>query len=385
MKKLLAIILTITTMITVTTVAVKFRKDPIPEPQPIVVPDGGISVLPPEKKQVEASYAEMLASINETDLKKDLYYLASNELEGRMSGKNGNRIAAEFIKKQFESFGLQTTYHKFQMGRYNPGPKNETGDDFSQNIYGWIDGSDPVLKNEIVVVGAHMDHIGYGPRASQAPNRREIHPGADDNASGTVGVLAIARAMSMQKIKCKRTVVFMAFSGEEMGLIGSQFYCNNPLFPKGAPSINKHVAMINMDMIGYLKRGQFKTSFFNESSSVDLDKAIKELNTKYAFARSISGRGGGGSDHAPFYNKKVPVVCLHTGMHAQYHTPDDTANRINYQGLEQVVRYAFELSYRVTTGESRPQFNHATFREMNYNHDHDFDSLPFPVIEDKRK
>jgi Zn-dependent M28 family amino/carboxypeptidase len=110
---------------------------------------------------------------------------------------------------------------------------------------------------------------------------------------------------------------------------------------------------------------------------VDLDRAIGELNTKYSFAKNISGRGGGGSDHAPFYNAKVPVVCLHTGMHRQYHTPDDTADRINYKGLEQIARYAFELSFKVASGGDAPKFNYAEFKAMEYSHDHGYAGSPF--------
>ena len=381
-RKLLVITLTITTMGTVLVLATKFGGQKPPENPPIAQKpndDGKGSPLKPIDKPPikDATLEEAIASINEADLKKDLYYLAGNELEGRMSGKNGNRVAAEWIKGRYESFGFQTMYHKFSMGRFNPGPKNETGDDFSQNIYAWIEGNDPSLKNEIVVVGAHMDHIGYGPKASMASNRREIHPGADDNGSGTVALIEIARAFSMMKGKVKRTVVFMSFSGEEMGLIGSQFYCENPVFPKGSPSMSKHVAMINMDMIGYLNKGSYLANFHENGSSPDLSKLIGDLNSKYAFAKSISGRGGGGSDHAPFYNKRVPVVCLHTGMHKQYHTPEDTPDRINYRGMEQVARYAFELSWRVAVDNERPVFNHGGFKPMTYDHDHGVITVQF--------
>lgn len=341
--------------------------------------DGGFSKLPPDggKPPVTGNLEQALASITEANLKTNLYHLASNQLEGRMSGKAGNKAAADWVESQFRSFGLETMRHRFKMSRYNPGPKNETGDEFSENVYGILYGSDANLKDEIVVVGAHMDHLGYGPKGSQTPSRKEIHPGADDNASGTVALVEIARGCSIVRSNIRRTVVFMAFSGEEMGLIGSQFYVRNPVFPKSNPSIQKHVAMLNMDMIGYLKRGTYLTSFYNESSSSDLDQAIGELNTKYSFAKSISGRGGGGSDHAPFYNAKVPVVCLHTGMHKQYHTPEDTADRINYRGLEQIARYAFELTYKVASGESRPRFNYATFKRMDYSHDHGYPASPF--------
>ena len=334
-------------------------------PTPIVV-NPPITPIPDIK---EATYEEALDSIKEADLKKDLYYLASDELEGRMSGKQGNVMAAAFIKKQYESFGLETAYQKFNIRRLNPGPKNETGDDFTQNVIAWIEGNDPILKNEIIVIGAHMDHIGYGPSMSRAPSRRAIHPGADDNASGTVALMQIARAFSMLKGKIKRTVVFQSYSAEEMGLIGSRYYCDHPLFPKENPSIRSHVFMLNMDMVGYLnKRASF--SFESADSSVDVGKIITELNKKYTFAKKITSRGTGGSDHASFYNKRVPIAFLHTGLHPYYHTPDDTADKINYNGIEQIAKYAFELAYRVANDGETPKFNNETFRAMEYTHDH---------------
>jgi hypothetical protein len=379
MKRILAFTLAITTMVMlgffVKDFGDKTKDVPLPKKPS---EEGGKTPL----KEAALTYEQSLAAISEADLKRDLYHLCSDELEGRMSGKRGNVLAASYIKAKFESFGLPAMYHKFNMSRYNPGPKNEVGDDFSQNVYAWIEGTD--LKDEVVVVGAHMDHLGYGPKGSQTPNLREIHPGADDNASGTVALLAIAKAMSSRKSDCRRTVVFMAFSGEEMGLIGSQFYVNNPIFPRNSPSMSKHVAMINMDMVGYLKQGEFRAVLRNDSSSVDLDRTIGELSNRYAFAKSITGRSGGGSDHAPFYNKRVPVACLHTGMHQRYHTPNDKPEFINYKGLEQISRYAFELSHRIVSDERRPAFNHGTFVPMQYKHDHERENSPFPYNEPRK-
>lgn len=335
---------------------------PEPEPKP----------EPPKEYTLEGA----VQSISKDRLKKSLEYLASQELEGRMSGKRGNVVAAEYIKKEFEKFGLQTMYHKFNIQRMNAGPKNETGDDFTQNIYAWIEGTDPALKNEIVVIGAHMDHIGYGPSMSRS-RRIAIHPGADDNASGTVALIEIAHAFSLLKGQVKRTVVFQAYSAEEMGLIGSRYYCNNPTFPKEGPSIQKHIFMLNMDMVGYLNKGQMTAAFYEGDSSVDIGRIIEELNGKYNFARKITSRGSGGSDHASFYNKRVPIAFLHTGSHPHYHTPDDTPDKINYDGIEVIARYGFELAWKVVQGEDRPRFNYAGFRPLPYVHDHGHPDVPF--------
>lgn len=328
---------------------------------------------PPEKTY---TFDEALEGIKEEEIKTNLYYLASDELEGRMSGKSGNIKAAEFIKEKYESYGLPTEYDKFEIDRVNPGPKREEGDDFTQNIYAWIDGNDPAVKDEIVVIGAHMDHIGYGPSMSRAPNRREVHNGADDNASGTVALLEIAKAFSRLRGEVKRTVVFQSYSAEEMGLIGSRHYCDHPTFPKDSPSIRKHVMMVNMDMIGRLNGGFFAVGWGAGESSVDISRIIDELNNKYPFARKITSRGSGGSDHACFYNKHVPVAFLHTGLHPHYHTPDDDADKINFQGMEQISKYAFELAWKVCQGETAPKFNLASFKEMEYTHDHGNSEFP---------
>lgn len=323
---------------------------------------------PPPPKAAGVSFEQALAEISSQDLKDNLYYLASDTLEGRMSGKRGNVTAADFIYEKFKAAGLPTVVQKFPIQRMNPGPKNEVGDNFTQNIYAWIEGKE--FKDEVVVIGAHMDHIGYGPAMSRTPRRLEIHNGADDNASGTVALLEIAEAFAKVKDQVKRTVVFQAYSAEEMGLIGSRYYCDNPMFPLERPDINKHIFMLNMDMIGYLKQGAYHASWHSGESSVDISNIINKLNQKYEFAKSVTSRGTGGSDHASFYNKKVPIAFLHTGLHPYYHTPDDDADRINYIGLEKITKYAFELSWNVVQSEAKPVFDHAKFVKMNYFHDH---------------
>jgi hypothetical protein len=331
---------------------------------------------PEEKIQEKPVFtiSEAVEKISKIDLRSNLEYLASNELEGRMSGKKGNKTAAEFIKKKFEDLELTTEYHKFSVKRVNPGPKNEVGDDFTQNIYAWIEGNDEKLKEEIVVIGAHMDHIGYGPTYSRWGSGK-IHNGADDNASGTVALIEIAKAFSLMKGQNKRTVVFMAFSGEEMGLKGSIHYVNNPVFPKGNPDLKKHVFMLNMDMVGYL--GKSKVSFENAESSADIGLIIKDLGAKYSFAKSVTSRGASGSDHAPFYNKKIPVAFIHTGLHDYYHTPKDTSEKINYDGLEKISKYGFELVWKVCNSVEKVDFDYGSFNEMDYNHDHGHKDIPF--------
>lgn len=327
-------------------------------------------------KEVIVGPQEALSFILAADIEKSLSYLCSPQLEGRMSGKNGNTLAAEFIKKEFDDDGLKTRYHKLGITRMNNGPKNEAGFTFTQNVYGVIEGSDPDYKNEIVIIGAHMDHIGYGPNMSRAPRKLEIHPGADDNASGTAALLEIAEAFSKLTKKPKRTIVFQAYSAEEMGLLGSRHYCENPLYPEQQPDIKKHVFMLNMDMVGRLGTGDYFAGFNESDSSVSISAIINKLSQKYTFGKTITGRTSGGSDHASFYNKRVPIAFLHTGGHADYHTPSDTPEKINFLGIEQVAKYAFELAYEVANSEITPVFNVDNFEPMSYKHDHGIVEFP---------
>lgn len=368
MKKLEAVILALAILMIVLLLSKEeFGK---PKPEENVKPKVELPIKPKLPTIDDALY-----KIDESELKRNLEYLASKDLEGRMSGKKGNKLAAEFVKNKFESFGLPTEYHKFPIRRINSGPKNELGDDFTQNVYAWMDGNDSELKNEVVVIGAHLDHIGYGPSMSRTKELK-IHPGADDNASGSVALLEIAEAFSLMKGQNKRTVVFMAFSAEEMGLKGSIHYVNNPLFPKNDPNLSKHIFMLNMDMIGHLTKN--KTAVFDDGqSSFDIGDLIKKYSKKYSFARKITLRGASGSDHAPFYNKKIPVAFLHTGLHEFYHTPRDTPEKINYEGLEKISKYAFELVWDVCNSVKKPEFDVGSFSEMDYSHDHGHKDLPF--------
>lgn len=348
MKKLIFVTLL---AITVVVVAVKINRNNIKNETP----------SEPRPPAAQPTLSDALASVNEKDCRDNLNFLASDEMEGRMSGKKGNVASAEFIKKKLEDYGLKTTTQKFKISRVNPGPNNETGDDFTSNVYAWIEGGE--LKDEIVVVGAHFDHIGYGPRYSRSGSMA-VHNGADDNASGTVAVLEVAKAMS--RLKPARTVVFQFYSAEEMGLLGSRFYCDNPLFPIGAPDIKKHVAMVNLDMVGHLDLDKFKVTV---PEGIDMKGMVRDLGQKYGFASGITGHGTGGSDHASFYNKKIPVAFLHTGLNKYYHTPQDDVDTLNIKGVAEVSKYALELSWKLAN-ESKPSFDEASFRKMDYTHDH---------------
>ena len=205
------------------------------------------------------------------------------------------------------------------------------------NVIGVLPGRDPTLRGEAVVIGAHYDHLGRGGETSLAPDRYgEIHPGADDNASGVAGVIALAEAFA--RSGARRTLIFVAFDGEEMGLLGSSHYVKNPPWP-----LEKTYAMINLDGIGRLENDRLY--ILGVDSGKGLRSLVQETANVEATGRSpllhMRGDGFGPSDHTSFYAKGRPVLMFSTGPHLDYHRPSDTPEKINRGGLEKVVRLIF--------------------------------------------
>ncbi|HLE60469.1 MAG TPA: M20/M25/M40 family metallo-hydrolase [Thermoanaerobaculaceae bacterium] len=218
------------------------------------------------------------------------------------------------------------------------------------NVVALLPGSDPALSDEVVLVGAHYDHLGYGGEGTNtlAPDVRAVHPGADDNASGTAGMLEIARRMVAARPA--RTLVFVAFSGEEEGLLGSSHFVQHPLLPK-----EKIVAMLNLDMVGRPKAGPALT-IGGYGTAAQWPGLVEKLNANHHLKLSTNKGGFGASDHSSFYAADIPVLFLFTGAHEDYHKPSDTADRLNYPGMAEVVGFAADLTLRVAGLPQRPTF-----------------------------
>ncbi len=227
----------------------------------------------------------------------------------------------------------------------------------AKNIIGVVEGSGP-LANETVVVGAHYDHLGYGEFGSLAPRTQQgkaIHHGADDNGSGTTAVMELARRFGGRKGEARRRLVFMTFSGEERGLLGSAYYVNHPLFP-----LENTVAMVNLDMVGRLSHDpatkKDKLLIEGSGSAKSFDTLLDQWAAKYGFQMSKKASGFGPSDHASFYGKRVPVIFYWTGLHNDYHRPSDTADKINVVGMAKVVALAEETIDYLSKVEKRPEY-----------------------------
>jgi hypothetical protein len=212
------------------------------------------------------------------------------------------------------------------------------------NVVGILRGKDPVLGREAVVVGAHYDHLGRGEYGSLAPDRRgEVHPGADDNASGAAGLIALARAFGAATPPSSRTLVLVAFTGEEAGLVGSSEYVRDPAWP-----LADTVAMVNLDMIGRL-RGQ-RVTVFGADTSPAFESLVDYAATDLGLVPSFENGAFGPSDQTSFYAKGVPVLFFFTGNHPQYHTPDDQAALVNAVGEAQVLRVVYRTVAALLAG-----------------------------------
>jgi hypothetical protein len=239
------------------------------------------------------------------------------------------------------------------------------------NVVGILEGSDPKLKGEVIVLGAHYDHLGLGGAGSLAPREGEVHHGADDNASGTAGLLELARLFAADRARMRRTLVFVAFGGEEEGLIGSSHYVQQPARP-----LDQTVAMLNMDMIGRLRNGALNVG--GVGTAAELREMVEGANMVHLPPVVVTGKDGrkgeapapwvklfelrlsedgfGPSDHSSFYARRVPVLFFFTGTHEDYHKPSDTADRINYEGEAKVLGLVGDIVMNLQLRDARPTY-----------------------------
>ena len=223
----------------------------------------------------------------------------------------------------------------------------------SQNVAAILPGKVEGLKDEYIVVGAHYDHLGMGGpgSGSRTPDTIAIHYGADDNASGVAAVIELAEKMAYEKTN-KRSVIFAAFGAEEMGLIGSKAFMQNPPVESG-----KMVAMFNFDMVGRFDPENRSLSIGGTQTALETEEIIHRLNPGFQLA--LFGEGIGPSDHTSFYLQNIPVFFISTGAHSDYHTPGDISELINYKGAVEVIEFAYALLEEVAGRDSALTFREA--------------------------
>jgi acetylornithine deacetylase/succinyl-diaminopimelate desuccinylase-like protein len=217
-----------------------------------------------------------------------------------------------------------------------------------KNVIGVLEGEGP-LAEETVIVGAHYDHLGMGGAGTFAPWTVAIHNGADDNASGTAALVEVARRITSSGQKPKRRIVFIGFSGEERGLLGSAYYVKSPRYPLDAT-----VAMLNMDMVGRLNENKLIVQGCDTAK--EFDELIDGLNHSYGFKITKKSGGFGPSDHASFYPHKIPVMHMFTGTHSDYHRPSDDWDKLNIEGMRRVADMVADAALAIANADARPTY-----------------------------
>ena len=283
-----------------------------------------------------------IAQINVKHIKKDISYLASDKLKGRGTSSAEEKIAATYIASSFKKSGLvpkgNDSYLYNFVFKKNSNPHDTSLVNIPErkgiNVIGFLDNS----AVNTIVIGAHYDHLGLGHdhNSLDANPEDKIHNGADDNASGTSGVLALAKYFSENNVKENYNFLFICFSGEELGLLGSKKWCDNPTI-----DLTKINYMINMDMIGRLNDSTKKLLIYGVGTSPTWVPLLEKTNAYFSIKMDSSGIGP--SDQTSFYLKDIPVLHFFTGQHSDYHKPTDDVEKINLAGEKKVLEYIVDL------------------------------------------
>jgi membrane-associated protease RseP (regulator of RpoE activity) len=296
-----------------------------------------------------SSYLAALDSIKADELGEYVGHLADPAMEGREAGTRGGHAAGEYLVEQYAKLHLSPAGN--DGGYFQPFVPN------FRNLLVILRGSDPELRDQVILVGAHYDHIGYGGRYSLGPTGY-IHPGADDNASGTATVLELAKAFTILSPAPKRSILFVAWDAEEKGLLGSKHWVAHPTVP-----LDHLVAAVNLDMVGRLRDEHLtvmgsRTGYgWRRLTSLQND----ESNLLLEFSWPMKPE----ADHYTFFDNGIPVLMLHTGMHGQYHRPTDTANLINTAGMAQLSRLLFGVVCNLADAAATPAYRAAARHETD--------------------
>ena len=286
--------------------------------------------------------ASAQTTISETNLRKHITYLASDKLKGRGTGTKEERKAAAYLAKQFKKAGLQPKgddgkwFHQFGFHKSldpHGGFSENAPQVYSQNVVAYLDNGAPYT----IVIGGHYDHLGlgYDHNSLEANPEGKIHNGADDNASGSAGVLELARYFAQNGVKEQHNFLFLCFSGEELGLVGSKKFTEYPTIDLSTVSF-----MINLDMIGRLN-DEKRIMVGGVGTAPDFVPLLSRLQSSFTIKQDSAGIGP--SDHTSFYLKNIPVLFFFTGQHSDYHKPSDDTGKINFPGEKALLDYVVQV------------------------------------------
>lgn len=295
-------------------------------------------VAPPQVKSFEDALSLAADSITNSELKRHIEFLASDTLQGREAGMQGNYAAGAYIVDQLRKSNVPpVTSGEGYFHYFHPN---------FRNILVVIQGSDPQLKNEFILVGGHYDHVGFGNRTNSRGPFGVVHNGADDNASGTAGVLEVAQALAALETKPKRSILIAFWDGEEKGLLGSRHYVDYPAVP-----LSKIRFHLNADMIGRLRPEGLEISGWQTATGCR--QFLSEQNTDRLNLHFMSTYKPE-SDHWPFFERHVPSMMLHTGKHPDYHRPSDDTHLLNMDGVRTVSRFILRCTVAAANADTLP-------------------------------
>jgi Zn-dependent M28 family amino/carboxypeptidase len=285
-----------------------------------------------------------VAQVQVADIKSHISYLADDKLQGREPGTKGEKLAIKYIQKQFEEIGLKPKGSKGYLQHFEYKTLANPHDTIGQgkekngsNVMGYLDNQAAYT----IIIGGHFDHLGYHEHPSSLDkNKKLIHNGADDNASGTAGVIALAKYFSENNTKEKCNFLFICFSGEEDGLIGSKYFSNNPTI-----DLKNVQCMLNMDMIGRLNDSTLKLMVYGVGTSSNYSSIFSSLNTNLKLGYDSAGIGP--SDQTSFYLKDIPVLHFFTGQHSDYHKSSDDTEKINFKGEVMVLELIIQIAEKI--------------------------------------
>jgi membrane-associated protease RseP (regulator of RpoE activity) len=292
------------------------------------------------------------ASIRAEEMQQQVNVLASDTFEGREAGSRGGRAAGAYIIEKLRKLkvapaGEQGSYEQIFGSGY-------------RNILAVLPGSDEKLKNEYVLVGAHYDHVGYGNQENSLGPVGYIHNGADDNASGTAGLLSFVRAFASMPQAPRRSILFALWDGEEKGLLGSEHWVSAPTVP-----LSQVKFAVNMDMIGRLR--DQRVEVYGVRTAPGLRRMLAEANRQNSLYFEFNWDNLRDSDHYPLYLRRIPYIMPFTFKHDDYHRPSDDVDKINREGMEQIARVFFRVINTVADAPFAPKFRGEATQETQYN------------------
>ena len=280
----------------------------------------------------------------------DISYFASDALEGRGTGTAGNDSAAAFAARRYAALGLDALVPNYRQS-FTARPTGHAGTEVrlpTQNVVALLPGRDPSLRNQTIVIGAHIDHLGRSPASALDPDAKDaIRNGADDNASGSAAVLELARILRAHPTR--RSVLFVNFTGEELGLLGSQYFVEHSPVP-----VESMVAMLNFDMIGRLRGDSLIV--YGVATAREMPAMLDSANATLGLTIRGVGDGFGPSDHSSFFARGVPVLHFFTNTHDDYHRASDDVARINAPGTAKVVALAERVVRAIDARDARLTF-----------------------------